>query len=114
LTIFIEIFNSVWDIVLLLAVAALCGAIARAVARNWRGGCLAAMGIGFIGAVLGLWLARLLNLPNTFSIDVGGTSFPIVYALLGGPLLLLILRLLRIQSPRRVHRSFSMFRLATL
>ena len=96
MTVFIELFDSVWDIVLLLAVAALCGAIAQAVARHHRGGCLASIGIGFIGAVLGLWLARVLNLPNMFSINVGGTSFPIVYALLGGLFLLLILRVLRI------------------
>jgi uncharacterized membrane protein YeaQ/YmgE (transglycosylase-associated protein family) len=49
LTIFALIFNSVWDIVLLLVVAALCGLIAQAVARHHRGGCLEAMGIGFIG-----------------------------------------------------------------
>lgn len=96
MTLFISIFNSVWNIILLLAVAALCGAIAQAVAHHRRGGCLASMGIGFIGAVLGLWLAGLLHLPNMFSINVGGVSFPIVYALLGGLLLLLTLRLLRI------------------
>jgi uncharacterized membrane protein YeaQ/YmgE (transglycosylase-associated protein family) len=95
-TVFISVFNSVWNIILLLAVAALCGAIAQAVAHHQRGGCLASMGIGFIGAVLGFWFAALLHLPNLFSINVGGVSFPIVYALLGGLLLLLILRLLRI------------------
>ena len=92
----VTIFNSVWGILLLLAVAALCGMIAQAVVHHWRGGCLAAMGIGFIGAVLGIWLAGLLHLPNLFSINVGGVSFPIVYALLGGMFLLLILRLLRV------------------
>ncbi len=90
------IFNSVWSILLLLAVAALCGLIAQAVVGHRRGGCLAAMGIGFIGALLGIWLAGLLHLPNLFSVDAGGVSFPIVYALLGGMFLLLILRLLRI------------------
>jgi uncharacterized membrane protein YeaQ/YmgE (transglycosylase-associated protein family) len=95
-TAFVSIFGSVWNILLLLAVAGLCGMIAQAVARHHRGGCLAAMGIGFIGAVLGIWLAGLMHLPNMFSVNVGGTSFPIVYALLGGLLLLLILRVLRI------------------
>jgi uncharacterized membrane protein YeaQ/YmgE (transglycosylase-associated protein family) len=90
------IFSSVWGILLLLAVAALCGAIAQAVAHHWRGGCLASIGIGFIGAVLGIWLAGLLHLPNLFAVNVGGISFPIVYAIFGGLLLLLILRVLRI------------------
>ncbi len=96
MSVFVDMFGSVWSIVLLLAVAALCGLIAQALVGHRRGGCLAAMGIGFVGAVLGIWLAGLLGLPNLFSINVGGTSFPIVYALLGGILLLLILRLLRI------------------
>lgn len=96
MTAFVSLFGSVWNIVLLFAVAALCGFIAQAVAHHHRGGCLASMGIGFIGAVLGIWLAGVLGLPNLFSINVGGYSFPIVYALLGGLLLLLILRLLRI------------------
>ncbi len=93
---FVKIFGSVWNIILLLLVAGLVGAIAQAVAHHHRGGCLASIGIGFIGAVLGFWLAGLLHLPNLFVINVGGVSFPIVYALLGGLLLLLILRIFRI------------------
>lgn len=96
MTLFISLFSSVWNIILLLLVAGLCGAIAEAVAHHHRGGCLASIGIGFIGAVLGFWLAGLLHLPNLFSINVGGVNFPIVYALLGGLFLLLILRIFRI------------------
>lgn len=90
------LMRSIWDAVFLLLVAGLCGAIAQAVAGSYRGGCLAALGIGFIGALIGLWLARALGLPDLFSFSVGGTTFPIVYAMLGGFLLLLILRMLRI------------------
>ncbi len=96
LNVFVKIFSSVWNVVLLLLVAGLVGAIAQAVAHHHRGGCLASIGIGFIGAVLGFWLAGILHLPNLFVINVGGVSFPIVYALLGGLLLLLILRIFRI------------------
>ncbi len=96
LNVFVKIFGSVWNIILLLLVAGLVGAIAQAVAHHRRGGCLASIGIGFIGAVLGFWLASVLHLPNLFVINVGGVSFPIVYALLGGLLLLLILRIFRL------------------
>ncbi len=96
MSIFVNMFGSVWNIVLLLAVAALCGLIAQAMVGHRHGGCLAAIGIGFVGAVLGIWLAGLLHLPNLFSINAGGTSFPIVYALLGGMLLIIILRALRV------------------
>lgn len=96
MSLFVHLFGSVWNIVLLFAVAALCGLIAQAMVGHRHGGCLAAIGIGFVGAVLGIWIASLLHLPNLFSINVGGSSFPIVYALLGGMFLILILRLLRI------------------
>ena len=92
---FQTIFGSLWNVVLLLAVAAVTGAIAQAVVGSYRAGCLASIGIGFIGALLGIWLAGLLGLPEVFTIDVGGVNFPVVWALLGAMLLLLILRIPR-------------------
>ena len=92
---FQTIFGSLWNIVLLLAVAALTGAVAQAIVGNYRAGCLASIGIGFLGALLGIWLAGLFHLPEVFTIDVGGISFPIVWALLGAMILLLIFRVPR-------------------
>ena len=92
---FETIFGSMWNIILLLAVAAVTGAIAQAVVGSYRTGCLASIGIGFLGALLGIWLAGLFGLPEVFTIDVGGVNFPIVWALLGVMLLLLIFRVPR-------------------
>ncbi len=89
--------GAIFDLVLLLAVAALCGFIAMAViGRAKGGGCLAAIGIGFIGALLGLFLARAFGLPDVFSVNVGGHAFPIVWAILGSILVVIGLRLVRI------------------
>lgn len=75
------------DLLILLLIAGLCGAIGRAIAGGGgRGGCLVSIAVGFIGALLGMWLARQLGLPEIFMIDVGGTSFPVVWSIIGGAL----------------------------
>ncbi len=88
--------GTVIDLLLLFAVAAVCGLIAMAVIGKVRGGCLAAVGIGFIGAVLGLWLSRIFGLPDLFSVNVGGHAFPLVWAIIGAILVIIVLRLIRL------------------
>ena len=49
--------------------------------------------LGLVGALVGLWLARLLKLPDIFSIQIGETPFPIVWSILGSALFVAILSL---------------------
>ncbi len=81
------------DFLLLLAVAGLCGAIGQAIAGTRRG-CLVSIAVGFIGALLGMWLARTLGLPEIFTITVGGAAFPIVWSIIGGALFAAIISLI--------------------
>jgi hypothetical protein len=46
----------------------------------------------FLGAFIGVWLARLLHLPLFIAVAVGGYSFPIVWSLVGGLVLVTITR----------------------
>jgi uncharacterized membrane protein YeaQ/YmgE (transglycosylase-associated protein family) len=85
---------NVWDFLILLVVAGLCGAIAQTIAGFSRGGCLVAIAVGFVGALLGLWLQRLTDLPEIFSIEVGQTKFPVVWSIIGGTLFAVIVGLL--------------------
>jgi uncharacterized membrane protein YeaQ/YmgE (transglycosylase-associated protein family) len=55
---------TVVEFILLLVVAGICGAVAQALVGYSRGGCLVAMALGFIGALLGTWMARALDLPE--------------------------------------------------
>jgi uncharacterized membrane protein YeaQ/YmgE (transglycosylase-associated protein family) len=71
------------ELLILLLVAGLCGALGQAIAGGSRGGCLVSVAVGFVGATLGIWLARMLALPALFSVSVGGTSFPVVWGILG-------------------------------
>jgi uncharacterized membrane protein YeaQ/YmgE (transglycosylase-associated protein family) len=69
-----------------LLIAGLCGAIGQAIVGSSRGGCLVSVAIGFVGAAIGIWLARTLSLPALFTVDVGGTAFPLVWSIIGSSL----------------------------
>ena len=66
------------DLLLLLLVAGICGSLGRAISGYSHGGCLVSIALGFIGAVLGMWLARKLGLPELFAVQIGTTSYAYV------------------------------------
>ena len=85
---------------LLLVIAFICGAVSQALAGGTRGGCLVTIALGFVGALVGTWIANNLGLPEILSVDVGGQKFPIVWSILGGALFSAVLGLLTRQKPR--------------
>lgn len=85
---------TILDVIVLLLIAGLCGALGQAITGFSRGGCLVSIALGFIGALLGMWLARNLGLPELFSIQIGTTSFPIVWSIIGSALFVAIIALL--------------------
>jgi uncharacterized membrane protein YeaQ/YmgE (transglycosylase-associated protein family) len=89
------------DLLLLVLVGGICGAIAEMIVGFSPGGFLASVAIGFLGALLGTWLARQLNLPSIFSVQVAGYTIEILWSILGAIVLLLILSLFR---RRRYYR----------
>ena len=92
---------TVLQFALLVVVAAICGAIGQTLAGYSLGGCLVSIVVGFIGAVVGVWLARLLGLPQILTVRIGGETFPIVWSIAGSALLALGIGLL---SRRRSWR----------
>ena len=52
------------DVLLLLLIAGICGSLGQAIAGYSRGGCLVSIALGFVGALLGMWLARMMGLPE--------------------------------------------------
>ena len=79
---------------LLLLIAGICGALGQAIAGYSRGGCLVSIALGFVGALLGLWLARLMQLPELFPVRIGTTSFPIIWSIVGSALFVAVLALI--------------------
>lgn len=82
------------DLLLLLLVAGICGALGQAIAGYSRGGCLVSIALGFIGALLGMWLARQMGLPELIPVVIGGTSFPIVWSIIGSALFVAVITLI--------------------
>lgn len=77
---------TILDWLLLLIVAGIVGSIGQAIAGFSRGGCLVSIALGFIGALLGIWIARWLGLPELFLVRIGTTKFPIVWSIIGSAL----------------------------
>lgn len=85
---------SITGFIVLLIIAGICGGIGQSISGYSRGGCLSSIALGFIGALFGSWLARLLGLPNLFSITLAGVHFPIVWSIIGSALFVAVLGLL--------------------
>lgn len=81
------------EFLLLLLIAGICGSIGQAIAGFTRGGCLVSVAVGFIGALLGSWLAVQLGLPEFFSVEVGGRSFPVIWSIIGSVIFVAIVGL---------------------
>lgn len=81
------------DALVLLLVAGICGALGQAIAGYSRGGCLVSIALGFIGALLGMWIARMMGLPELFPVRIGGTSYPIIWSIIGSALFVAVLTL---------------------
>jgi uncharacterized membrane protein YeaQ/YmgE (transglycosylase-associated protein family) len=82
---------TVLQFLLLLCVAGLAGGVGQALAGYSRGGCLVSIALGFIGALLGSWLAGVLGLPSVLVITIGGEPFPLVWSILGAALFVAVL-----------------------
>lgn len=87
------------QILVLLLIAGLCGALGQAISGYSHGGCLVSIALGFIGALLGSWLAGVLHLPELIVIPVGGTHFPVIWSIIGAALFVALINLI---SRRRV------------
>lgn len=87
------------QLLVLLLIAGVCGALGQAIGGYSRGGCLVSIALGFIGALLGSWLAGQLHLPELLSIPVGGTKFPVIWSIIGAALFVALINLV---SRRRV------------
>jgi uncharacterized membrane protein YeaQ/YmgE (transglycosylase-associated protein family) len=85
---------TILDLVVLFLIAGVCGALGQAISGYSRGGCLVSIALGFVGAVLGMWLARKLGLPELFAVQIGTTSFPIIWSIIGSALFVAVIALL--------------------
>jgi uncharacterized membrane protein YeaQ/YmgE (transglycosylase-associated protein family) len=79
---------------LLWIIAAVSGMIAQAITGYSLGGCLVSTAIGFIGAIIGQWLAKAAGLPSLYTLTIDGEPFPVVWSILGAVIFVLIIGLI--------------------
>ena len=85
---------TLFDLIVLLIVAGICGSVGRAISGYSHGGCLVSIALGFIGALIGMWVARAMNLPELFPVNIGGTHFPIIWSIIGSALFVAVISLI--------------------
>jgi uncharacterized membrane protein YeaQ/YmgE (transglycosylase-associated protein family) len=78
--------TSIKGILVLLVIAAVCGGLGRAIAGGSRGGLIAAIAIGFIGAWGGSYLAHHFSLPDVLSVVIEGHSYSLIWSIAGSAL----------------------------
>ena len=86
---------TIFEFLVLLLVAGICGSLAQSLVGYSHGGCLVSIVLGFIGALLGTWLAREAGLPELFSIQIGGRTFPVIWSIIGAALFAALLALIK-------------------
>jgi uncharacterized membrane protein YeaQ/YmgE (transglycosylase-associated protein family) len=97
---FAEEKMSILGFLLLLVIAAICGAIAQAIVGYSLGGCVVSTVLGAIGAYIGYWIATAFGLPLFWTVNIDGTQFPIIWSILGAIIFVAIVSLF---SRRRVR-----------
>lgn len=82
---------SLFTILILVAIAAVCGLVGQVIAGFSAGGFVVSTGIGFLGALFGMWIADGLGLPILVPLHVAGVTFPLIWSTLGAATLVAVL-----------------------
>jgi len=77
-----------------LVIAGICGAIGRAIGGGTGGGFFVSIALGFIGALLGTFIAAHLHLPELLMVSVEGRPFPILWSIIGASVFVALVHLL--------------------
>ncbi|HLK36658.1 MAG TPA: hypothetical protein VKU41_07880 [Polyangiaceae bacterium] len=81
-------------LIILLVIAGVCGSIGSGLAGHRNTGCIGSIALGFVGAFLGLWLARTLHLPELYVLHIGREAFPVAWSIVGAALFVGVLSFL--------------------
>lgn len=95
---------TITGLILLLIVAGVCGALGRSIGGGTRGGMFVSIAVGFIGALLGMFIAGKFGLPELLMVTVDGNRFPILWSIIGAALFVALMHLLSGGGFRRSWR----------
>ena len=77
-------------LLILLAIAALCGSLGASIAGSSKKGCLVSIALGFIGAMIGNWLSREFGIREILVIR----GIPIIWSIIGAALFVAVINLI--------------------
>lgn len=81
-------------LILTLVVAAVIGSLGAAIAGRKEQGCIVNILVGFIGALVGRWLSRTVDVADPVNITIGETTFPLLWSIAGAALFVAVITLL--------------------
>ena len=87
-------FMNLFSFLILLFISSIAGGIGASISGRKQMGCLASIALGFIGSLIGTYIARQLELPLVFTVYIGGHPFPFVWAVAGAALFVALLNLI--------------------
>ncbi len=85
---------NIFSFLFLILIAFITGTIGAKLAGRKKLGCLTSIVLGFIGALLGTFIANKLNLPLFPYFRIGHYPFPIIWAIVGSAIFVAFLNLL--------------------
>jgi len=85
---------NLFSFLFLVLIASIAGAIGAKLAGRKNMGCLTSILLGFIGALIGTYIAGKLDLPLFPTIRSGSYQFPIVWAVIGAAIFVAFLNLI--------------------
>lgn len=88
-------------LLILLVIAGICGAIGRSIGGGTGGGFFVSIAVGFVGALLGTFLAGYFRLPELLMVTIDGRGFPILWSIIGAALFVAIIHLISRGPTRR-------------
>lgn len=79
------------DITTFLVIVTICAIIAQAIFNFERAGVIISVILGSLGAFIGIVIARVLDLPDLFTVQVGPETVPILWMIMGSGMFAIIL-----------------------
>jgi uncharacterized membrane protein YeaQ/YmgE (transglycosylase-associated protein family) len=83
-------------ILILLIIAFFCGSIGASLAGASKKGCITSIVLGFIGALLGSWISRKMQIPELLVVQ----GVPVVWSIIGSALFVAVINLISGGSSR--------------
>ncbi|MFV1987915.1 MAG: hypothetical protein ACC682_11600 [Gemmatimonadota bacterium] len=86
-----EEYVSLTALAVLLGISIVCSVAAQALTGYSVGSFVVSTGVGFVGAVFGMWMASAMDLPTVYEVTVDGTVFPLVWSIAASAVLVAVL-----------------------